>query len=416
MSSVPPSSEVQANPADRRAAGSGPLSGLLVADFSRVLAGPYCTMLLADMGAEVIKVESPEGDDTRYWQPPARGDEATYFLAINRNKRSICLDLKSSEDLDLAHRLSARADIMIENFKPGGLRRFGLDYESVRARNPRAVYASISGFGSAGGAGLPGYDLLVQGMSGLMDLTGSPSGPGYRAGMSVFDIVTGLHSAIGILAALNHRSVTGEGQHIETNLLSSALSAMANHSSAYVAGGVTPTRVGNEHISLFPYEPFDTADGQIIIAAGNDRQFAKLCHALGLSELVEDPRYATTVERNLHRTELKELLLTVLQARTSEEWFDTLTAVGVPCGPINSIAGGVQLAERLGLRPVVEVGGPDRRVPTVRNPISFSSTPADYRLAPPGLGQHTAELREWLLAPAQPSGRSEHDTSKEHSR
>jgi crotonobetainyl-CoA:carnitine CoA-transferase CaiB-like acyl-CoA transferase len=416
MSSVLPRSEVQAHPPGRLPAGSGPLSGLLVADFSRVLAGPYCTMLLADMGAEVIKVESPEGDDLRHWKPPARGDEATYFLAINRNKRSICLDLKSSEDLDLAHRLSARADIMIQNFKVGGLRQFGLDYESVRARNPRAVYASISGFGSAGGAGLPGYDLLVQGMSGLMDLTGSPSGPGYRAGMSVFDITVALHTTIGILAALNHRSVTGEGQHIETNLLSSALSALAGHSSAYIAGGVTPTRDGNEHMSLFPYGPFDTADGQIIIAAGNDSQFAKLCHALGLSELLEDPRYATVVERNVNRTELKKLLLTALQAHTSEEWFDLLSSAGVPCGPINSIAGGVQLAERLGLRPVVEVGGPDHRVPTVRNPISFSSTPAEYRLTPPRLGQHTAELREWLLAPEQPSGLSEHDTPKEPSR
>ena len=198
---------------------TGPLSGLVVADFSRVLAGPYCTMLLGDLGAEVIKVESPAGDDTRHWVPPVRDDVGTYFLAVNRNKRSIVLDLGDDADLEVAHALSARADVFINNFKPGGLRRFGLDYDAVAARNPRSIYCSISGFGTAGGAKLPGYDLLVQGMSGLMSLTGSPDGPAYRAGISVFDVMTGLHSAIGILAALHHRDETGAGQQIETNLL-----------------------------------------------------------------------------------------------------------------------------------------------------------------------------------------------------
>jgi len=214
----------------------GPLSGMLVADFSRVLAGPYATMLLADLGAEVIKVESPAGDDTRHWVPPMRDDVGTYFLAINRNKRSIVLDLGDPEDKAVAHALATRADVFIHNFKPGGLDRFGLDYGSVAALNARSIYCSISGFGSAGGAALPGYDLLVQGMSGLMSLTGSPDGSPYRAGISVFDVMTGLHSAIGILAALHHRDETGEGQQIETNLLSTALSALVNQTSGPPAG------------------------------------------------------------------------------------------------------------------------------------------------------------------------------------
>jgi crotonobetainyl-CoA:carnitine CoA-transferase CaiB-like acyl-CoA transferase len=223
-----------------KASPTGPLSGIVIADFSRVLAGPYCTMLLADLGAEVVKVESPAGDDTRHWVPPVRGDVGTYYLAINRNKRSIALDLSNANDLQVAHALSARADVMIQNFKPGGLRRFGLDYASVRQRNEQLIYCSISGFGTGQGASLPGYDLLVQAASGLMSLTGSPDGPPYRAGISVFDVITGLHSAIGILAALHHRDVSGQGQHIEANLLSSAISALVNQTSAYVAGDVVP--------------------------------------------------------------------------------------------------------------------------------------------------------------------------------
>ena len=237
---------------------SGPLSGLLVADFSRVLAGPYATMMLADLGADVIKVESPSGDDTREWVPPLRGDVGTYFLGVNRNKRSIALDLADEGDNAVARELADRADIFIQNFKPGGLTRFGLDYDSVAARNPAVIYCSISGFGAGKGAALPGYDILAQGVSGLMSLTGGPDTPPFRSGISVFDVFTGLHSAVGILAALHHRDQTGQGQHIETNLLSSALSAMVNQTSAYVAGGVIPHRMGNAHLSLFPYEPLAT--------------------------------------------------------------------------------------------------------------------------------------------------------------
>ncbi len=252
----------------------GPLSGLLVADFSRVLAGPYATMLLADLGADVIKVESPAGDDTRHWVPPVTGDgTSTYFMAINRNKRSVALDLKTEEDLTAAQELARRADVFVENFKPGGLRRFGLDYETVSQHNPEIVYASISGFGSGLGKDLPGYDLMVQAMSGLMSLTGAADGPPFRAGISVFDVIAGLHTGFGILAALLHRAATGQGQHVEANLMSSALSGMVNQTSAWVAGGVVPFRMGNAHPSLFPYEPLPTKDGELIVTAGNDAQF-----------------------------------------------------------------------------------------------------------------------------------------------
>src|SRR5260221_11299463 len=263
--------------ADQR---SGPLDGLLVADFSRVLAGPYCTMLLGDLGATVIKVESPAGDDTRTWMPPDRDGVATYYMAINRNKRSIVLDFNDPADLRLAQELAARADVFIENFKPGGLKRFGLDYDAVQQRNAGIIYASISGFGTAQGASLPGYDLIVQAMSGLMSLTRSPDGPASRSGISGFDVIAGLHAAIGILAALNHRNHTGEGQHVEVSLYASALSGMVNQTSAYVVGGVIPGRRGNAHPSLFPYESLPAADRELSVAAGNNGQFSKLCEVL----------------------------------------------------------------------------------------------------------------------------------------
>src|ERR1700759_5555731 len=263
----------------------GPLNGLLIADFSRILAGPYATMLLADLGAEVIKVEGPGGDDTRTWVPPVRDGISTYYMGVNRNKRSIALDLKAPADLEVAVRLAARADVMIENFRPGGLKRFGLDYDSVSAANEKIVYASISGFGTGAAADFPGYALMVQATSGLMSLTGDPDGPPYRAGISVFDVMAGLHANIGILAALHHRDATGAGQHVEVNLLSSALSGLVNHSSAYVAGGTVPFRMGNAHPSLFPYEPLPTADNDLIVAAGNDGQFRKLCAVLAIPEI-----------------------------------------------------------------------------------------------------------------------------------
>jgi crotonobetainyl-CoA:carnitine CoA-transferase CaiB-like acyl-CoA transferase len=370
----------------------GPLTGLLVADFSRILAGPYATMLLADLGAQVIKVEGPGGDDTRTWMPPVRDGISTYYLGVNRNKRSIALDLKDKNDLDVAQRLAHRADVMIENFRPGGLKRFGLDYDTVTATNNKIVYASISGFGTGAGAGYPGYDLMVQAISGLMSLTGDPDGPPYRAGISVFDVMAGLHASIGILAALHHRDATGDGQHVEVNLLSSALSGLVNHSSAYVAGGTVPFRMGNAHPSLFPYEPLPTADGELIVIAGNDGQFRKLCQVLDLPGLPDDPRFARNQDRTANREELRPILVERLTKRTKDEWFRDLLAAGVPSAPINTIDGGVALAEELGLDPVVTVGG----VPGVRNPITFSATPADYQLPPPGLDEHGEEIRTWL--------------------
>lgn len=384
--------------ADQRGAGGspGPLAGLLVADFSRILAGPYATMLLADLGAEVIKVEGPAGDDTRTWMPPVRDDVSTYYLGINRNKRSIALDLRAPDDLATARELARRADVLIENFKPGGLRRFELDYESVAADNPGVVYASISGFGTGAGASLPGYDLMVQAISGLMSLTGDPDGSPYRAGISVFDVMAGLHATIGILAALHHRDRDGSGQHVEVNLLSSALSGLVNHSSGYVAGGVVPYRMGNAHPSLFPYEPLPTSDGELIVIAGNDGQFRKLCAVLGLPELVDDPRFGRNQDRTAHREELRPLLVERLRTRTRDEWFADLIAAGVPCAPINTIDRGVAFATELGLDPVVTVGEGDAAVPMVRNPITFSATRARYELPPPGLDEHGEEIRKWL--------------------
>jgi crotonobetainyl-CoA:carnitine CoA-transferase CaiB-like acyl-CoA transferase len=370
----------------------GPLAGIVVADFSRVLAGPYCTMLLGDLGADVIKVEGPDGDDTRHWMPPTRGDVGTYYLAMNRNKRAIMLDLKDSADLEVAHALSARADVFMHNFKPFGLDRFGLGYEAVAARNPSSIYCSISGFGSAEGAKLPGYDLLVQAMSGMMSLTGGADGPPYRSGIAVFDVMTGLQSAVGILAALHHRDLTGQGQQIETNLLSTALSAMVNQSSAYVAGDVVPHRMGNSHLSLFPYEPLPTGDGDLIVIAGNDGQFRALCAALGVAELADDERFAKSPIRNRNREQLRPLLLEQLARHSAAEWFVILSAAGLACGPINDVRQGVELAERLGLEPVVLAGD----VPTVRNPIRMSATPVRYDLAPPAVDADGAAIRAWL--------------------
>ncbi|GAB2978464.1 CaiB/BaiF CoA-transferase family protein [Streptomyces pseudoechinosporeus] len=374
----------------------GPLDGLLVADFSRILAGPYATMLLADLGADVVKVEGPGGDDTRTWMPPVRDGVSTYYLGINRGKRSIALDFRDEDDARVARELARRADVVIENFKPGGLARYGLDHASVSAVNPGVVYASISGFGAGPGRHVPGYDLMVQAISGLMSLTGDPDGPPYRAGISVFDVMAGNHAAIGILAALRHRDATGQGQLVEVNLLSSALTGLVNHSSSYVAGGTVPYRMGNAHPSVFPYEPLPTADQDLIVTAANDGQFRKLCEVLGIPETADDPRFRHNADRTERREELRPLLVERLRTKTALEWFDLLVDAGVPCGPINTIDGGFAMAERFGLDPVVEVGEGDRAVPTTRHPIRFSETPATYRLPPPELDEHGAELRKWL--------------------
>ncbi len=379
---------------------SGPLAGLLVADFSRVLAGPYCTMLLADLGADVIKVESPGGDDTRRWQPPVTRDGvSTYYLSVNRNKRSVALDLSQDKDLAAARELVRRADILVENFKPGGLARFGLDYAGASELNQAIIYASVTGFGSGGGAHLPGYDLMVQAMSGLMSLTGDPDGPPYRAGVAVFDVMAGLHTTIAVLAALHHRAATGKGQHVQASLLASALSGMVNQTGAYAAAGVVPFRMGNAHPSLFPYEPLPTADGDLIVIAGNDVQFRKLCDVLGAPELADDPRFARNEDRTANRAELRELLVRRLAARTAADWFGALIAAGVPCGPINTVDQGIAFATEIGLDPVITAGdGPAAR-PGIRHPVAYSATPPRYDRPPPALDEHGDEIRSWLAAP-----------------
>jgi len=383
----------------------GPLTGLVVADLSRVLAGPYATQILGDLGATVIKVESPAGDETRGWRPPELDGVSTYFLGVNRNKRDVVLDFGDEQDRADAQELLRRADVAIENFRPGSLRKFGLDYETVRGQNPAIVYASITGFGARDGARLPGYDLIVQAASGLMSLTGDPDGPAYRSGVSVFDITSGLHAVIGILAALRHRGRTGEGQHVEINLLSTALSVMANHSSSYVTTGAVPHRMGNAHPSLFPYEPLPASDGDIIIVAANDRQFRSLAQVIGRPELVDDRRFATADARNRNREQLRPLLIEALATRTTQEWFELLTDAGIACGPINSIDGGVGLADSLGLDPVVQVGG-ETGIPMIRNAIGLSATPPLYSSPPPDPGQDDDLVRRWLRSPADRPGDS----------
>jgi crotonobetainyl-CoA:carnitine CoA-transferase CaiB-like acyl-CoA transferase len=348
------------------------------------------------MGATVIKVESPGGDETRDWLPPEFNGVSTYYLGINRNKRSITLDFRDTDDLALAYKIAEQADVLIENFKPGGLAKFGLDYASIVKLNPSIVYASISGFGSKGGAGLAGYDLTVQATSGLMSLTGDAEGEAFRSGVSVFDIMTGMQATVGILAALRHRDASGEGQHIEVNLLSTALAAMANHSSTYLAAGKVPMRMGNAHPSLFPYEPFPAKDGHIVVVAANNGQFKALCTLLEIPEIASNELYNTAEGRNNNRATLRPILVERLALRTVAEWFTAMSAAGIACGPINTIEGGFALATDLGLDPVVHVGKGAEEVPVVRNPITFSQTPAQYYARPPRLGEHNELIRSWL--------------------
>ncbi|MDH3008674.1 CaiB/BaiF CoA transferase family protein [Gordonia alkanivorans] len=365
------------------------LDGLVIADFGRVLAGPYATMLLADLGAEVIKIERPGiGDDTRSWGPPWVGEASSYFLSVNRNKRSVAIDLSDPAGLEEARRLVDRADVVVENFMPGTMDRLGLGYDAVADRRPDIVYCSVTGFG--GNNQLPGYDLLIQAVGGLMSITGPDPQTPTKVGVAVVDVITGLHAAVGILSALRHRDRTGQGQRIEVNLLSSLISALANQSSGYVAAGVVPTAMGNRHPSIAPYEVFQTADRPFVLAVGNDRQFAGLCEVLGRPDLPADERYATNSARVANREKLAAILNEALSTASADHWFDALTARRVPCGPLNDIADAIALAERLGLDPVVEIDDPCRDSPfrSVANPIRMSVTPPKYRSAPPLLDEH----------------------------
>jgi crotonobetainyl-CoA:carnitine CoA-transferase CaiB-like acyl-CoA transferase len=363
----------------------GALDGIVVADLSRVLAGPYATMLLADLGAEVVKVERPgTGDDTRAWGPPYAADgTATYFTGVNRNKGSLVVDLTTADGLAAARELALRADVLVENFKPGTLERLGLGFPELAAANPGLVMCSISGFGSGAGADLPGYDLLVQAMGGLMSVTGPDPESPTKVGVALVDVVTGLHAVYGILAALRHRDRSGVGQHVEVNLLSSLLSALVNQGSAYVAGGVVPGILGNDHPSITPYGVYAAADRPLVLAVGNDRQFGALVRCLDVSHLADDERFASNPSRVAHRDALRVELETALAAKDADAWYAELTAAGVPSGPINDVAGAFDLADSLGLAPVVAIDGSP--VPQVANPLRMSATPPTYRTPPPRL-------------------------------
>ncbi|MCW3063341.1 MAG: CoA transferase [Solirubrobacterales bacterium] len=364
------------------------LGNLRILDFSRVLAGPFATMLLADLGATVTKVERPgSGDDTRAWGPPYdETGEATYFQSVNRNKDSVALDLADAGDLARARRLARAADVVVENFRPGVMDSHGLGYDHLRAENPGLVYCSITGFGRGAGAALPGYDLLIQALGGLMSITGPADGEPQKVGVALVDVLAGLFSAVGILAALRHRDATGEGQRVEVDLLSSLLAALVNQASAYTSGGVVPQRMGNQHPSIAPYELFRAADGDLVVAVGNERQFAALCDVIEAPELASDPRFAGNAARVEHRVALREALVARLGTRPATEWAEALTAVRVPAGVVNDVAGAFRLAADLGLGPVVALPREDgSTVALTRNPIGLSATPPRYDSAPPPL-------------------------------
>lgn len=377
----------------------GPLTGIRVADFSRVLAGPHATMMLADLGADVIKIESPEGDGTRQWSPPTNAlGQSTYFAGANRGKRSVTLDLKDPHDLAEAIRLASSADVLIENFKPGTMAKFGLGYDALAENNPGLVYCSISGFGDRGGAHLPGYDLLVQAVGGLMSITGPQDGDPSKVGVALVDIITGLNAVIGIQAALRARDTEGHpqfgrGQHVKLSLLGSLLSALANQASSTLETGESPTRLGNAHPSIAPYETFATADQTVALAVGTDAQFRRLCDLLGVPELGDDPRFATNPDRVANRIALRAALEARLVTESAAFWVDRCTARNIPAGRVNTVHQAIELARSLGLDPVAETTGATEdgtraTIHTIANPIDLSHTPAQYDLAPPHAGEH----------------------------
>lgn len=398
------------------ASGAGALEGLRVLDLSRVLAGPWCSQMLADLGADVVKVERPgSGDETRAWGPPwlrhddgSLSGESAYFLGTNRNKRSLTVDFAQPEGERLIRELAMQADVLLENFKTGGLKQYGLDYASLATLNPRLVYCSITGFGQTGPyADRLGYDFLVQGMGGLMSLTGLPDGePGggpMKVGVALTDVMTGLHATIAVLAALERRHTSGRGQHIDLALLDVQIAALANQAANFLVGGQVPKRLGNAHPSIVPYQDFPTADGHMILAVGNDSQFSNLCAALEHPAWASDARFVTNPERVRHRDELVALIRRVTVTRTTGEWLGRMEEAKVPCGPINTldrVFDDPQVRAR-GVR--IEMAHPEASsVPMVGNPIRLSESPVSYRRPPPTLGQHTEEvLRDWLTLDAE---------------
>ena len=388
---------------------TGPLHGLRVFDLTRILAGPTCTQILGDLGADVVKVERPgAGDDTRRFAPPFLKDragtesgESAYFASSNRNKRSITLDLTGAEGQDLARRLIAQSDILVENFKHGGLTKYGLGYEQLKADCPGLVYCSITGFGQTGPyAAKPGYDVLIQGMGGFMSITGEPDGAPQKAGVPIADLMAGMYAAVAINAALRHREATGAGQYIDIGMLDTQVATLSIQGLNYLATGQAPPRLGNAHPNIVPYQTFATADGDIILAVGNDGQFQRFCAFAGVPELAEDERFRGNGERLRHRAELTALLTPVVAAQPSRYWIEGLEAHNVSCGPINTIEQAFadpQIAAR-GMRiemPHPALGGDP--APLIASPIRMSETPASYRRAPPTLGQHTDEVLHELL-------------------
>ncbi len=383
-----------------------PLSGLKVLDLSRVLAGPYCTMLLADMGADVIKVEQPgKGDDTRGYGPPFVNGESAYFLSINRNKRSLTLDIKHPAGQEILWGLIEQADVLVENFRPGTLDKLGFGYVAVHARLPRLIYCSVSGYGQTGpNANIPGYDLIVQGEGGIADLTGEAGGPPMKVGTSQADIVAGMTAFQGILLALLARQQTGRGQQVDIALLDCQVSLLTYQAGSYFATGVAPTRMGNRHPSIAPYETFRASDGYVNVGCGNDGIFQKFCRAARLDELASDPRFRTNADRVAHRHILSGIIEPLMLIRTVAEWVDLLRPLGIPAGPINTVAQALTHPQTLARGMVVELDHP--RAGTIQltgNPIKLSETPGSINSPPPLLGQHTEEiLTDWLgLTPAQ---------------
>jgi crotonobetainyl-CoA:carnitine CoA-transferase CaiB-like acyl-CoA transferase len=389
----------------------GPLSHIRVLDLSRVLAGPWASQNLGDLGAEVIKIERPgSGDDTRGWGPPWLKDaagsdtrESAYYLSVNRNKKSVTVDISKPEGQALVRELAARCEVLIENYKVGALKKYGLDYESLRAVNPSLVYCSVTGFGQDGPyAPRPGYDFIFQGMGGLMSITGERDGqPGagpQKVGIAITDVLTGMYATVAILAALMHRERTGEGQYIDAALLDTIVAFCANQAVSYFVSGRIPVRWGNAHPQVVPYEVFPTADGHLILAVGNDSQFERFCQAAGCPELAAEPRFRTMSQRIIHRAELIPIIREIMRTRTKREWIELLEAANVPCGPINDmkeVFEDPQVRHR-GLR--VDMPHPaGSAAPVVASPLRLSKTPVEYRLAPPLLGQHTAEVLKGLL-------------------
>jgi formyl-CoA transferase len=378
---------------------TAPLDGLRVVDLSRVLAGPYCTMMLGDLGADVVKVELPgQGDDTRRWGPPFKKGESTYYLAVNRNKRSLTLNLKHPRARALLRRLVESADVLVENFKPGTLEGLGLGWNELRALNPRLVYCTISAFGSRGPyKDRPGYDFAIQAMGGIMSLTGEPDGEPVKVGVAIVDVTAGLYALSAILAALRARDRDGVGQRVEVSLLQAQLAWLANQASSYLVAGQLPPRLGNAHPSIVPYQVFRCADAWLAIAVGNDGQFRALCEALAMAELARDERYATNPARVANREELIEALSARLATWSSTVLLRSLESAGVPCAPINTLDRVFADPQVEALQAVVHADHPTvGDLPMVRWPFELEATPAELRRPPPLLGQHTDELLRGL--------------------